>query len=384
MQDGLVVGLFAASVDANARLWGVPYVWYELLHSRRSAVPSACGLYIGAVVCGMARWREHIWHRAGIFLFLLPFLFNQLLLLGSTPRIEELGWRLVLMADIGVEVWRIIGRTAVLLLFTEVLLVGVGFVMDRRWAEGMAAAPACSSAASLAAASPPIADLGSTGAGWLVPPDPPSPLAALAFAGLWGQTFLVTGVLLDAFRNRRPSWRLSARHWRSGAVKGAIYAGLFMALVQICAIVADSPRPGRHGPPRPAAGGHAARRPCCSRCCAPSSRASTAARPFFRRLLAHGSHPWSYVSGIMLGLGVGLAFSHGPSRSGTRHTLPVRRSSSAPSPMPASTSPAICGPSPRTSAGRPQDWRVYALGAAARWRRRRRHRLVSRYRRSWR
>ena len=30
-QDGLVVAVLAALVDPTARLWGVPYVWYELL-----------------------------------------------------------------------------------------------------------------------------------------------------------------------------------------------------------------------------------------------------------------------------------------------------------------------------------------------------------------
>ena len=91
--------ILAAAVDPTGRLWGVPYVWYELLRLTPLGGAAACGLYIGAVLWGMARWREHIWHRGGIFLFLLPFLFNQLLLLGSTPRIEELGWRLVLKAD---------------------------------------------------------------------------------------------------------------------------------------------------------------------------------------------------------------------------------------------------------------------------------------------
>ena len=171
---------------------------------------------------------------------MLPFLFNQLLLLGSTPRIEELGWRLTRQADIGVELWRVIGRTAVLLLFTEVLLVGIGFVMDRRWLKEVRLHALIVVSAVLAAATPQIADFGSTGIGPLARPMAIAAVA-LAFAGLWGQVFLVTGVLLDAFRSRRPSWRLSARHWQAGAVKGAIYGGLFMALVQICAIVAGSP-----------------------------------------------------------------------------------------------------------------------------------------------
>ena len=55
--------------------------------------------------------------------------------------------------------------------------------------------------------------------------------AVLAQGGLWGQTFLITGALLDALKGRRPTWQAAADHWRSGAGKGAVYSAWFMILV---------------------------------------------------------------------------------------------------------------------------------------------------------
>ena len=69
-------------------------------------------------------------------------------------------------------------------------------------------------------------------------------VTAAALAGLWAQTFLLTGVMLDAIHGRRPGYSASARHWREGAVKGAIYSFVFMALVQ-CMALLRRPCPGR-------------------------------------------------------------------------------------------------------------------------------------------
>ncbi len=360
VQDGLSVGLLAASVDAHARLWGVPYVWYELLDFTSLGGVVACGFYIGAVLWGMVRWHQHLWHRACLFLLLLPYLFNQLLLLGSTPRIEELGWRLVGQADIGFEWWRIIGRSAVLILFTEVVIVGIGYVMDRRWLKEWRLHALILGGAVLAAATPQIADLGATGPGLLARPAAVA-AAALAFAGLWGLTFLLTGVLLDAFRSRRPSWRLSSRHWRSGAVKGAIYAGVFMVLVHVGAIIAGSPLALdlARAFPLPVGAVLGALLFPLARTIIESFDGSP---PFFRRLLAHASNPWSYVSGVILGLGVGWALSRGLPHAppGTRFLFGLAVGAIAYAGTDLARDLAAIADGERRQ---PRQWRIYALGA---------------------
>ena len=59
--------------------------------------------------------------------------------------------------------------------------------------------------------------------------------AALAQAGLWVQTHLVTGVLLDALRGRRPTRRAAYQHAGDGLMKGAAFGGCFMLLIQAAA-----------------------------------------------------------------------------------------------------------------------------------------------------
>ena len=65
--------------------------------------------------------------------------------------------------------------------------------------------------------------------------------AAAALAALWAQTFLITGVMLDAIRQRRPTYQIGAKHWREGAIKGAIYSAIFILLVQFLAAAARDP-----------------------------------------------------------------------------------------------------------------------------------------------
>ena len=277
---------------------------------------------------------------------LLPFLFNQLLLLGSTPRIEELGWRLVLKADIGVEVWRIIGRTAVLLLFTEVLLVGVGFVMDRRWLKEWrlhGLHPRLRRACGRD--SPPIADMGSTGARLAGPPARHRRARPWPSPACGARPSSSPACCSTPSATAAPPGALSARHWRSGAVKGAIYAGLFMALVQISRHRRRQPHGLAMARGRPLPVGtllgallfplaaHHRRELRRQRALLPPAAGATPAIP------------GPMCSGLIVGVGVGLAFGHGLPDGRTAAPASCSASPSAASPMPASTSPAICGPS---------------------------------------
>lgn len=55
------------------------------------------------------------------------------------------------------------------------------------------------------------------------------------FAGLWAQSFLLTGVMLDAIHGRWPSYVVGSQHWRDRATKGAIYSAVFVFLIQLLA-----------------------------------------------------------------------------------------------------------------------------------------------------
>ncbi len=59
--------------------------------------------------------------------------------------------------------------------------------------------------------------------------------AVLSQAALWAQTYLVTGLLMDALEGRPPTVDRARGHWQQGAYKGALYGGLFMTFIHLLA-----------------------------------------------------------------------------------------------------------------------------------------------------
>ncbi len=363
-QAAASVGLLALLVFPEGRLWGVPYAWWELATLTPLGGAVAAGLYLGAVGFGYARWRLPIWPRAGLFLLLVPFLFNLLLLLGSTPRVEELGWRLSLKSDIGYETWRVIGRFVVLLIVNEVILVGLGYVLDARWIRRPRFHLLLVGASLVAAITPQLADLGSgglrldsIGAARVAA----IAVAAAAFAALWGQVYLVTGVVLDAFHGRRPATRVAIAHWREGAAKGAIYAAVLMALVHGAVVLATSdglPAALAAAPTLSGAVGGALLFPL-ARTIVETFDGSP---PFARRLRANASLPWAYARGAVVGggLAAALAASLPDAAAGTRFLVGLLVGAGAYGGVDLARDLVAILRRVRT---RPQDPRVYLLGA---------------------
>ena len=362
-QAAASVGLLALLVVPDARLWGVPYAWWELAAFTPLGGATAAGLYLAAAGFAYARWRLPLWPRAGLFLLLVPFLFNLLLLLGSTPRVEELGWRLSLKSDIGYETWRVIGRFVVLLLFNEVLLVGLGYVLDGRWIRRPHFHVLLVGTSLLAAVTPQLADLGSggldlasLGAARLAA----IAIAAAAFATLWGQVYLVTGVVLDAFHGRRPATRTAVAHWREGALKGAVYAAVLMTLVHGAAVLATS-----DGLPAALAAAPLLSGALGGALLFPFARTIVetfdGSPPFFRRLRANASLPWAYVRGAVVGGGLAGAVAAGlpEAAAGTRFLVGLLVGAAAYGGVDLVRDLVAIARRVRT---RPQDPRVYLLG----------------------
>ena len=131
-------------------------------------------------------------------------------------------------------------------------------------------------------------------------------VCAAAMVGLWAQTFLLTGLMLDAIHGRRPAVDASIRHWREGAVKGAIYSFVFMALVQLAGLIQT---------PAALASRHPSRRRCphCwpGRCSTRLGRtlieSFDGSAPFFDRLRANAVERTGYARGLVVGCGLALA-----------------------------------------------------------------------------
>ena len=62
----------------------------------------------------------------------------------------------------------------------------------------------------------------------------------LSQAPLWGLVFLLTGMTLDAMRGGAPSFASAMPTAKSGAIKGAVFSGVLMGLLQIIAAIAKT------------------------------------------------------------------------------------------------------------------------------------------------
>ncbi|MGH8770850.1 MAG: hypothetical protein ACREV2_06655, partial [Burkholderiales bacterium] len=207
-----------------------------------------------------------------------------------------------------------LGRTLVLFAFNEALLLGLGLLMDRRWAPSWRIHVLVLASSALAAFTPLIADLGSTESlsRWpvVVRLGPLVFTEALAQAGLWAQVFFVTGILLDALRGRRPTWAASYGHWHAGLVRGAVYGGLFVLLVQLGALIWGSPAIVGWLRAHPMAGGVLLGLPLfpLAKTILESFDGSA---PFFARFVGAIREPLNYLRGLIAGLGLGLVLSQG-------------------------------------------------------------------------
>lgn len=238
--DFLAVGAFAALCDRSGVLWRAPETLEQLFRLSPVGAGAATIIYIGGVVSFTARSRMPL----RIALFLLPFLFSLLIALGSPP-VTRLGAVLFLGVEVPEPLAKIAGRTLVLFLLNEAVVVGVplalGRFLPRQWRpHGILAFSAF-----IATLTPFVA----TAVSVFVTPYAPAPVAAVvaavaaaaAQAGLWGETYLVTQAIAGLLR-ATPSLSAVVYHdWKTGAEKGAVYGFIFMALVLAVGLVVSYP-----------------------------------------------------------------------------------------------------------------------------------------------
>jgi cyclic beta-1,2-glucan synthetase len=236
----VMAGLIAWAIEPTMRVWQAPPTWAEALATSPVGGGLAVALLLGAnLASGLGRGRPLGWREA-MALSLLPFLFTSLFLLSSAHLLADIG------RYVGVGRWfgwygeATFGRIVLLFLFNEIAIVGGGWLIDGHWTRSWRLRALLLLSAAAASLTPQIA---SFGAGPHVADLPRLVLmvllpliSAAALAGLWAQTFLLTGLMLDAMYGRRPAVEASIRHWREGAVKGAIYSFVFMLLVQLAGL----------------------------------------------------------------------------------------------------------------------------------------------------
>jgi cyclic beta-1,2-glucan synthetase len=299
------------AVAPNAALWGPTQTVLDLLSLTSVGGVVATTLYLAAAVIGLLVRGRRTAPRACMALVVLPFVFNLLLALGS-PLLERAAFSLG--GEFGLPLARVVLRGAILFVVNEAVVYGACIAMGRRLAPDRRLHLVLLLAAYAAAATPPIAEAGSLA--WLahfyaIPRILGASLAAaLAQAGLWAEVYLVTGVLGDILHDSPPVARRLYGYWRSGAGKGAVYGGVFVALILSIQAFVSAPEAvslflasGLVG----AALAGAALFPL-GRTILESTDSTP---PFVQRLKQSYRRPANFVCGAVVGAGILLAFARG-------------------------------------------------------------------------
>jgi cyclic beta-1,2-glucan synthetase len=126
----------------------------------------------------------------------------------------------------------------------------------------------------------------------------------LSQAGLWVEAYLLTGMLMDGIHGRAPETATTTRHIGTGAGKGMVYSGVFMAILH-----------GLHAAIKSGifanatwliAIGFGALTFPLLKTVIETFDGSTA---FFRRLQKSYQHPWHYLRGAVIGGGAAMAIN---------------------------------------------------------------------------
>jgi len=238
--DFAVISTFAVLVDNAAVLWRSPETFWGVFIFSPVGGSVAALTYLLGMVCLKAASRLLL--RVG--LALLPFLFCLLIALGSPP-VSYLGGIFFLGLHAPEDLCKIFGRTIVLFLLNEAVVVGVPFVLGRFQPREWRPHFILFISAFLASLTPFIA----SAEAFYIAPYLPKPLsailamvlAALAQAGLWGETYLITQALAGLLRAVPSLSIVVYSDWKLGAEKGAVYGFVFMAVVLATALICDFP-----------------------------------------------------------------------------------------------------------------------------------------------
>ncbi|MCX8044907.1 MAG: glycosyl transferase family 36 [Desulfobacterota bacterium] len=233
--DGLVAAVFAASADPEAQVLQAPLVWLDLCSLTTPTAALAAVAYFGLSAATALTTGRHIKLTGSISLLLVPYLCNVLLILLSQGLRADIGRFLIGGAFAPSLLVQWLGSVAVLVFINEatatlLFLVLAGRLLTDQRMHGLLLATAL-----LCASAPLTADFGCHQSLLNMHPFVAYFCALLAAllsqASLWAETFLITGILIDALRGRPPLWYWGRMHGAEGIIKGSIFTGVFFCLI---------------------------------------------------------------------------------------------------------------------------------------------------------
>ena len=305
-----VTGLLAASSSPLAILQA-PGSWSDLLRLSQASAAAAVVIYHLANARRLATTGGGLGPLAAALIAATPFLLGDLAILSRPGLVGELGGWVGLEGETAAAA----GRVLALFLFNEAVALALGMATKGAALRSIRGHLTLLGVAAGAVVAPLVADLGSsaTVGAWpgLIGRASGAILSAMvAEGGLWAEVYLVTGLFLDAVGGLAPSGETTGRHSWMGLTKGAVYSGVFMAILWgISAVTSlDGVRRLASGLPWLAGLGFGALAFPLVKTIFETFDGSQA---FFRRAARAYGKPTLYLRGAVVGLGVGLAWTSG-------------------------------------------------------------------------
>jgi cyclic beta-1,2-glucan synthetase len=302
------VGLPAASTSSLA-LFQAPGQWADVLLLSATAAAGVALFFHAANLTRLAVAGRPLGPAMAGLILLTPYVLGALLLLRSDTLLRTLG------TDLGVDdpaLGAFLGRVAVLFLVAAAVAHGLSLAVAHKPLRSGTAHLTLLAVAAAAVAAPWVAAIGSGKevASWALPVRLAAALVytMLSQAGLWGAVYLVTGLVSDALNGRAPTAKSVRDHPVEGMRKGAVYSGVFMAVLSVPELLWQVPavRAFAEASPVVAATLAGALAFPLVKTVIETFDGSTA---FFRRTAESYRNPILYARGAVVGLGVGIGLA---------------------------------------------------------------------------
>jgi cyclic beta-1,2-glucan synthetase len=309
-RDAMAIGLLGVS-SSPLLILQAPSNWSQVFQLSQAAASFAALAYLAAIAFQVSATGRRAGASAGAWIVGTPYAIGSLVLLSTPGMMQSLGG--LALAD-WPDLQRAIGLVLVLFFFNEALAQGLSLATKRRLMASVPAHLALLLVAMAAVAGPHVADYGSGAevASWGSWGRLAYAVAttALSQAGLWGEVYLVTGLLLDAIHGTAPSRASTASQPFLGMKKGMIYSGTFMAILYGLAASWEVPgvrRVFEGVPVVPLVLFGALAFPLVKTI----FETFDGSQGFFRRVIKSYRSPWLYARGAVVGLSLGLGLALG-------------------------------------------------------------------------
>jgi cyclic beta-1,2-glucan synthetase len=239
--DAAAFAILAFQRNDSLGFWQLAGPWADVLRLNVADAAIGYAIYLGGTLAALTGVYRALRPIEAIGLVAIPFLFKLVLALGADWHMADLG----ALASAGVaapfQAQVFVGRVLVLFCVSEIGLEILALICRGRLVRTPRLHGLLLVIAAFGASTPLLANFAQSVADPLPAIGFSALFAALAQAGLWGLVYFITGLALDSLSARPPSFVSVFGNWRAGAVKGAIYGGMFMALVLVVAAPLRNP-----------------------------------------------------------------------------------------------------------------------------------------------